>query len=198
MHPKRLSYAQVQHNLLASARNCVGPHIPVQALNLFCIRLMDAHQCPVCWGKTYLPTLAAAAITQSAKNLAGFPGTKLERDSGLRFQAGDSTTKFEHCFRFVHDITLVNNILEPVIRSLNLPGHVCKFQPDDWVVNEPFTKSTSLVSVFYGFLIADSGEAKTLNYYSDTLMIEVGHDHWGFASALKRRRFARYDEMRYL
>lgn len=148
--------------------------------------------------KTYLPTLTAATITQSAKNLAGFPGTKLKRDSGLRFQTGDSATKFKHCFRFVHDITLVNNILEPVVGSLNLPGHVCKFQPDDWMVNEPFTKSTSLVSVFYRFLVADSGEANTLDDYSDTLMVEVGHNHWGFASALKGCRFARNDESLYL
>lgn len=177
VHPKRLSYAQVQHNLLAAARNCVGPHIPVQALNLLCIKLVDAHQYLMQREKTYLPTLAAATITQSAKNLARFPGTKLKRDSGLRFQAGDSATKFEHCFRFVHDITLVNNILKPVVGSLNLPGHVRKFQPDHWVVNEPFTKSTSLVSIFYRFLIADSGEANTLNDYSDTLMVEVGHNH---------------------
>lgn len=54
---------------------------------------------------------------------------------------------------------------------------MCKFQPDDWVVNKPFTKGTSLVSVFYGFLIADSREANTLNDYSNTLMVEVGHDH---------------------
>ncbi len=77
----------------------------------------------------------------------------------------------------MHNITLVNDIFKPVIGSLNLPGHMCKFQPDDWVVNEPFTKSTSLVSVFYGFLIADPREANTLNDYSDTLMVEVGHDH---------------------
>lgn len=127
--------------------------------------------------KTYLPTLATAAITQSAKDLAGFPGAKLKRDSGLRFQAGYGATKFKHCFRFVHDIALVNNILEPVVGSLNLPGHVCKFQPDDRVVNEAFTESTSLVGVLYRFLIADSGEANTLNDYSDTLMVEVGHDH---------------------
>lgn len=52
-----------------------------------------------------------------------------------------------------------------------------KLEADDWVVDEPFAESLALVCVFHGFLVADAREAQALDDDTDTLVVEVGHDH---------------------
>ena len=81
----------------------------------------------------------------------------------------------------MHDLALVDEIFEPVVRGFDLAGHVRELHADDGVVDESLAKGLALVGVFHGFLIADAGEADTLDYYADAFMVEVCHDHCGRA-----------------
>jgi hypothetical protein len=40
------------------------------------------------------------------------------------------------------------------------------------------------VGVFYGFFVADAGEAEALDYYSYAFVVEVCHDYCGHISLL--------------
>ena len=52
-----------------------------------------------------------------------------------------------------------------------------ELQPDDGVADELLTEGAALVGVFDGFFVANSGEADALDYYSDTLVVEVCHNN---------------------
>lgn len=128
-------------------------------------------------GKQYLCSLSTTTITQSSKDLARLSGAKLKRDCGLRFQPGDGAAELQHRFGVVHDIALVNEVLQPVVRGLDLAGHVGEFEPNDRVVNELLAESAALVGVLDGFLVTDSGEADALDDDADALVVEVCHYH---------------------
>lgn len=77
----------------------------------------------------------------------------------------------------MHDVTLVDNVLQPVVRGFNLPCHVGQLKPDNRVVDQFLAERAAFVRVFDGFLIANTGEADTLNDYTNTFMIEIGHNY---------------------
>ena len=53
---------------------------------------------------------------------------------------------------------------------------MCEFEADDGVFDEFFAEGAAFVGVFYGFFVADSGEADALDYYADAFVVEVCHD----------------------
>lgn len=128
---------------------------------------------------TYLSSLTATTIAQASKDLTRLPSAKLKGDGSLRLQPGNSAAKLEHCFRFVHDVALVHEIFQPVVRSFDLASHVGQFQTDDWVIDESLAESAAFVCVLDRLLVTNSGEADALNNYADTLVVEVGHYHYG-------------------
>ena len=65
---------------------------------------------------------------------------------------------------------------EPGVGGFDLPRHVCEFETDYGVVDEFFAEGAAVVGVFYGFFVADAGEAEALDYYADAFVVEVCHD----------------------
>lgn len=158
MHPQTLPHAQIQHNLLTPTRNSISPNISIQPLNL--------------------PPLSTTTIAQSPKYLARLARTVLERRSRLRLQTCDCTAELQHGFSFFHVLTLIDDVLEPVVAGFDLAGHVREFEADDGVVDEALAEGFALVGIFDGFFITDTGEADALDYDADALVVEVGHDYW--------------------
>lgn len=76
----------------------------------------------------------------------------------------------------MHDVTLVNQVLHPIVRGFDLASHVCKLEADDGVVDELLAESAALVSVLDGLFVADAGETNALNNYAYPLVVEVCHD----------------------
>ena len=155
VHAQALSHTQVKHNLFTSTGDSVGANISVQPLDL--------------------AALPAAAVTKAAEDLAGFTGAELERGCRLRLEARDGTAEFEHRLRLVHALALVHDVLQPVVRGLDLARHVCQFHADDRVVDEALAERLTLVSVLHGFFVADTGEAHALDDNANSLVVEVGH-----------------------
>ena len=153
-----LSHAEIQHDLLATTRDSIGTHITVQPLDL--------------------ASLATAAITQAAKDLTGLAGTEFISDGGLGFEAGDGTAETKHGLILVHVLALVHDVLEPVVRGLDLTSHVRELHADNGVLDEFLAEGAALASVLDGFLVADAGKADGLDDDADTLVVEVGHDDW--------------------
>lgn len=75
-------------------------------------------------------------------------------------------------------LTLIDDVLEPVVAGFDLAGHVREFEADDGVVDEALAEGFALVGIFDGFFITDTGEADALDYDADALVVEVGHDYW--------------------
>jgi len=78
----------------------------------------------------------------------------------------------------VHLLTLVYEVLEPIVGGFDLAGHVGKFEADDGVVDEFLAERAALVGVFHGFFVADARETKALDNDADTLVVEVCHEDW--------------------
>jgi hypothetical protein len=55
---------------------------------------------------------------------------------------------------------------------------MCKFETDNRVLDEFLAESAPFVGVFDTFLVANAGEAETLDDDTDTFVIEVCHDNW--------------------
>lgn len=108
--------------------------------------------------------------------MRGFSGAKFECSRSLRFQAGNSSAELQHGLHLAHLLALVDQILLPVVRGLDLASHVCKLETDDRVIDEALAKSLTFVSVLHRLLVADAREAKTLDDDTNTLVVEVGHD----------------------
>lgn len=157
MHPHALPDAKIKHNLLTTTRDSIGPDIPVQPLDL--------------------ATLPAAGVAQAAKDLTGLAGAELKGDGGLGLETGDGAAEAQHGLGLVHLLALVDDVLEPVVRGLDLAGHVRELQADDGVLDELLAESAALVGVLDGLLVADTGEAQALDDDADTLVVEVGHDN---------------------
>ena len=156
MHSQSLPNTQIQHNLLGATRDGIGPHIPIQPLDL-----------------RPLPT---PTIRQAAKDLAGLPGTEFKGDGRLGLQAGNRTAELQHRFGLMHDLALIDQVLEPVIRGLDLAGHVRELEADDGVIDEFLAEGLALVRVLDALLVADAGEADALDDDADALVVEVRHD----------------------
>lgn len=122
--------------------------------------------------------MAATAIAKPAKDLTGLSGAEFKRDGRLGLQPGDGAAQLQHGLGLVHDVALVDEVLEPVVRGFDLARHVRQLQPDDGVIDEFLAKSLALVCVFDGFLVADAGEADALDDDADSLVVEVGHDYF--------------------
>src|SRR5277367_1585540 len=148
MHPQRLPDAQIEHNLLTTARDSVGPNVPIQPLDL--------------------PALTTTGIAEPTKDLTRLPSTELEGDSALRLQARNRAPKLKHGFRLVHLLALVDERFEPRIRGFDLSRHVRELEPDDGVVDEFCAEGAALVGVFHAFFVADAREAEALDDYADT------------------------------
>jgi hypothetical protein len=58
---------------------------------------------------------------------------------------------------------------------------VGELQPDDGVADEFLAEGAALVGVFDGFFVADSGKSDALDYYSNTLVVEICHDNCGLS-----------------
>lgn len=65
---------------------------------------------------------------------------------------------------------------EPGIRGFDLACHVRELEADDRVVDEFLAEGAALVGVFYGFFVADAGEADALDDDADSFVVEVCHD----------------------
>jgi len=59
---------------------------------------------------------------------------------------------------------------------------VSEFEADDRVRDEGFVEGAAFVRVFYGFFVADAGEADALDYYSYAFVVEVCHDDYMLVS----------------
>lgn len=156
MHPQGLPYAEVQHDLLASSGDGIGPDVAVQALDL--------------------GALSAPAVAQTAEDLAGLASAELEGRGALGLQAGDGAAELEHGLHVAHLLALVDEVLEPRVRGLDLAGHVGELETDDRVLDELLAERAALVRVLDALLVADAAEADALDDDADTLVVEVGHD----------------------
>lgn len=67
---------------------------------------------------------------------------------------------------------------EPGIGGFDLTSHVGEFESDYGVFDEFLAEGAALMGVFYGFFIADSGEAEALDDDADTFVVEVCHDDY--------------------
>lgn len=155
-NPHTLPDAEVKHNLLGTARDSISPHITVQPLDL--------------------STLPTARVGQAAENLRRLTGAELKRDGSLSLETGNGAAETKHSLSIAHLLTLVNHILQPVVRRLDLPRHVRQLEPDDGVLNQLLAKRPPLVGVLDRLLVADAGEAEALDDDADALVVEVGHD----------------------
>jgi hypothetical protein len=151
-----LSNAQIQHNLLRSTRDSISAHISIQTLNL--------------------ATLSTTAVTQPTEDLTCLASAVLEGDGTLSLETGDGTAKTQHGLLLAHRAGLEDERLEPRGGGLDLSCHVCQLEPDNGVLDEFLAEGAALVGVFYGFFVANPGEADTLDDYTNTLVVEVGHD----------------------
>ena len=158
MHSQRLSYTQIQHDLLTSTRDSIRPNIPIQPLDL--------------------STLATTTIAKTTKDLTRLSSTELESCGTLRLQASNSATEFQHGFRLAHELALVHQVLEPVVAGLDLARHMRQLEADDGVVDEFLAEGLALVRVLDAFLVADAGESDGLDDDADALVVEVCHDNF--------------------
>lgn len=157
VHTQALAHAQVQHNLFTSTGNGVGANITVQPLDL--------------------TTLAATAVTETTEDLACLASTVLKGGGRLGLETGNGTTQLEHGLGVIHALALEDSVLQPVVACFDLACHVCQLQPNDGVVDEPLAKGLSLVGIFYGLFVADTSESNALDHDTDSLVVEVGHNH---------------------
>lgn len=157
MHTQTLPHAQIQHDLLASTGDSVGADITVQSLDL--------------------PALATTAVAQTSEDLTRLAGAVLEGGRRLSLEASDRATQLEHSLGLVHRLALVDDVLEPVVRRLDLAGHVCQLETDDGVIDEPLAEGAALVGILDGLLVADTGEPDALDDNADALVVEVHHNH---------------------
>lgn len=115
VHAQRLPDAQIQHDFLAATGDGIGSDISIQPLDL--------------------GTLAATAITQTAKDLTGLAGAEFKRRRRLSFQTGNGASEFQHGFDFVHLLALVDHVFEPGVRGFDLAEHVGELEADDGVLD---------------------------------------------------------------
>ena len=127
---------------------------------------------------TNLSTLSTTAVTQTTEDLTGFSCTKFKSSGSLSLQSCNRATKLQHRLGFRHNLTLVGKVLEPIVRSFDLAGHVCKLEPDNRMIDQLLAECTAFVCVFHRFFIADAGEPETLDDYTHTFVIEVCHDDY--------------------
>lgn len=156
MHPQTLPDAEIEHDFLTATRDCVGTDVAVQPLDF--------------------TALSAAAVAQTAKDLACLARAELEGGGRLRLEAGNRTAQLEHCLCLVHRLRLKDDILQPVVRGLDLAGHVRQLHPNDRMVNESLAKSAALVGIFDGLFVANARESKALDDNAQALVVEVHHD----------------------
>ena len=156
MDPHALPYAQVKHDLLATTGDGIRPDIPVQPLDL--------------------AALAAAGVAEAAKDLTGLAGAELHGGGGLGLETRDGAAQPQHGLGLAHLLALVDDVLEPVVRGLDLARHVRQLEADDGVLDELLAKGAALVGVLDGLLEADAREAQALDDDADALVVEVGHD----------------------
>lgn len=168
MHAECLSDAQVQHNLLASSGDGHRSDVSIQPLDL--------------------SALASSAVAQPAEDLARLARAELKGRGALRFEPGDGAAQLQHRFRLGHLRTLVDEVLEPVVRRLDLPCHVGELEPDDRVIDESLAECAALVCVLHGVFVADASVPDRLNDDSDSLVVEVRHDNYIHVSNRSRRR----------
>lgn len=164
VHTQTLAHAQIQHDLLASTGNSVGTDVTIQALNL--------------------TTLAATAVAEATEDLTGLTGAELKGLSRLGLETGNGTAELEHSLGLLHALALKDDVLQPVVGGLDLPGHVGQLHADDGVVDQLLAECATLVGVLHGLLVADTGEADTLDDDTDTLVVKVGHDNCNHVSYL--------------
>jgi hypothetical protein len=72
----------------------------------------------------------------------------------------------------------VDDGLEPAVGGFDLPRHVGELEADDGVLDEFLPEGASFVGVFYGFFVADTGEADALDYDAYAFVVEVCHDDY--------------------
>jgi len=72
----------------------------------------------------------------------------------------------------------MNERFEPGIGGFDLSRHVCEFEANDGVLDEFLAEGATLVGVFYGFFVADAGEAEALDDDAYAFVVEVCHDHF--------------------
>lgn len=71
----------------------------------------------------------------------------------------------------------MDDVLEPIVASFNLTGHMSELETDDRVIDKTFAKCLSLVGVFDRLFVADTRETDTLDNDADAFVVEVCHDH---------------------
>jgi hypothetical protein len=172
VHPQSLSNTQIEHDLLATARDGISSDIAVQPLDLFIV----SDQSYGLGTESYLRALPPTTIAQPPKDLTRLPGTELKRHSRLRLQPSNGAAELQHRLRLVHDLALVDDALQPVVGGLDLARHMCELQADDRVVDEFLAEGLALVGVLDGLLVADAGEADALDDDAHAFVIEVRHD----------------------
>jgi len=131
VHPQSLSNTQIEHDLLATARDGISSDIAVQPLDLFIV----SDQSYGLGTESYLRALPPTTIAQPPKDLTRLPGTELKRHSRLRLQPSNGAAELQHRLRLVHDLALVDDALQPVVGGLDLARHMCELQADDRVVD---------------------------------------------------------------
>lgn len=151
-----LSHGQVKHDFLGTTRDGVGTDITVQTLDL--------------------ATLSTTRVGETTEDLRSLTGAELEGDGSLSLERGNGATKAQHGLGLAHLLALVDKVLKPVVRSLDLAGHVSKLHADDRVLHELLAESATLVGVLDALLEADTREAQRLDDNTHALVVEVGHD----------------------
>src|SRR5271170_41987 len=110
-----------------------------------------------------------------------------ERDS--TFETSDGSTKSKHEFNLAHLICLINNTLQQSMIRFNLRSHLSQLGTDDLfisqrtargtyrMINQLLAKSLPLKRVLESLFVTYSGESIRLDYNSQSLMIEIGHNN---------------------
>lgn len=158
VHAQTLPHAQVKHDLFTATWDGIGTDIPVQTLDL--------------------AALTTTAITETTKDLTGLASSVFKGSGGLGLETGNGTTQLEHSFGVVHTLALEHDVLQPVVGGFDLARHVGELQTNDGVVDETLAKGLALVGILNRLFVADTGKTDALNYNTDSLVVEVGHDDW--------------------
>lgn len=65
-----------------------------------------------------------------------------------------------------------------------MTGHMSELETDHGVVDELLAKSSTFVCIFDAFFVADAGETKTLDDYTNSFVVEVRHDNYSIVNNL--------------
>mmetsp|Transcript_46149 Transcript_46149/g.73338 ORF Transcript_46149/g.73338 Transcript_46149/m.73338 type:complete len:436 (-) Transcript_46149:82-1389(-) len=167
-----LANGQIQQNLLASTRDGIGAHVPVE---------------PLC-----LLSQAGSSVGVASKDLARLTGAVLKDLGRMSLHQRDGAAEGGHGLVLGHLAELKGQVLQPVVDSLDLPSHLRELPADHWMLNEFLPKSGSLVRKFPRIFDQASTESACLHHEPPALVVEILHDNTKALILLANEVFRRH------